>query len=124
MQSILIADDSADLLEIIRHVYSRRNIIITTAVTKKEIFDSLKRIKPDLILLDVVLNDDDGRTICKSLKEINEYKNIPIILMSGSPENLIDHRDFFADDVLEKPFRIETVLSKIKAATGNYKLPA
>jgi DNA-binding response OmpR family regulator len=119
MNSILIADDSGDLLEMIKAVYSRRNIFIAAATTREEIFLTLKRIKPDLILLDVFLENDDGRIICKELKLMNEYKTIPIILMSGGPERLIDYQEVFADDILEKPFRIETVLSKIKAVTEN-----
>jgi DNA-binding response OmpR family regulator len=119
MNTILIADDSIDLLEMIKTVYSRRNIFIATATTREEIFSTLKRIKPDLILLDVFLENDDGRIICKELKLMNEYKTIPIILMSGSPERLIDYQEVFDDDILEKPFRIETVLSKIKAVTEN-----
>jgi DNA-binding response OmpR family regulator len=50
---------------------------------------------------------------------MNEYNTTPIILISGNLERLIDYQEVFADGILEKPFRIEMVLSKIKAVTEN-----
>jgi DNA-binding response OmpR family regulator len=124
MRNILIADDSSDLLDMIKAIYSRRKIFIATATSREEVFSALKRITPDLILMDVILNSDDGRLLCRDLKLTDEYKSIPIILMSGSHEKLINHEKVFADDILEKPFSSETVLLKIKALTEKNKIVA
>lgn len=64
--------------------------------------------------MDVNLNGDDGRIICKELKDNAETNAIPIIICSGSPNLLTDFKTFKADDYLEKPFEISTVISKIK----------
>src|SRR5579862_2226753 len=121
MDSILIADDSAELLEMIRAIYCRRSLSISKASSRNEIFSMISQVKPDLVLLDVHLGEEDGRGICKELKEMDEYKQMPIILMSGDHEKLTNHHEVLADDILEKPFRIETILSKIKAVTANNK---
>jgi DNA-binding response OmpR family regulator len=119
MRNILIADDSVELTDILRSIYSRRNIFITTALSRDEVLSVLTRISPDLILLDVFLGEDDGRLLCKELKSSVAYNKIPIILMSGNPKTLENHRDVNADAILEKPFTLETVLSTIKAVTSN-----
>ncbi len=120
MQNILIADDSADLPAIVRSIYSRRNIFISEATSKAELLSSLSRMRPDLILLDVILDSDDGRVLCKELKLSDDYKTIPIILISGDPEKLLDPQEVFADGILQKPFRVESVLSKIKEVINKY----
>jgi DNA-binding response OmpR family regulator len=121
MHNILIADDSAELLEMIKLIYSRRNFLIATARSRDEVFSNLDRIRPDLIFLDVLLNKDDGREICWELKSRNEYRQIPVILMSGNSEKLSNYKEVLADDIIEKPFSIETILLKVKALLGSKK---
>jgi DNA-binding response OmpR family regulator len=118
MYNILIVDDSTDLVDMVTHLYARRNFIITSAASKDDLRLVLERIKPDLILLDVILESSDGRTLCKELKSTDPYKDIPIILMSGDHERLQNYREVFADDILEKPFIAETILLKVKALLG------
>ena len=121
MHNILIADDSVELLEMIKLIYSRRNFLIATARSRDEVFSNLDRIRPDLIFLDVLLNKDDGREICWELKSRNEYRQIPVILMSGNSEKLSNYKEVLADDIIEKPFSIETILLKVKALLGSKK---
>ncbi|UAY50657.1 response regulator transcription factor [Ferruginibacter albus] len=116
MNNILIADDSQDLLDLFTYMYKRRNINISTVTDKKSLLDFLQRIKPNLILLDIALQGDCGLEICKKLKE--EYSDIPIILMSGNANKLKQYRDYNADDIIEKPFSVETVLLKVKEFMG------
>ena len=64
--------------------------------------------------MDVFLRDGDGREICKELKSSETTKNTPVILMSGSPAVLKEYKDYYADDVIEKPFIFEDLIKKIK----------
>jgi DNA-binding response OmpR family regulator len=121
MVNLLIVDDSTDLTDMIAQIYSRRKFLISNAKSKEEIFSYLERIIPDLIFLDVILEDEDGREICKQLKSIAAYRKIPVILMSGSPEKLIEYKEFLADDIMEKPFNMETILSKARTYLGSRK---
>ena len=112
---ILVVDDSTDLLDMLSIVYSRRNFLISGVRSREELFLGLERMIPDLILLDVVLDNSDGRAICKELKSNEAFRNIPVILMSADPEQLQQHQEIFADDIMEKPFSTETILMKVKA---------
>ncbi len=83
----------------------------------KDINTHLKTLKPDLIMLDVLLKGTDGRGLCHEIRTVD--KTTPIILMSANPKYLEDYEECGASDVIEKPFEISSVLKKIKALLEN-----
>lgn len=80
-------------------------------------FKALKQTKPDLILLDLMLPDEDGLTVLSKLKSNAEYENIPVIIASAKGEEYdkIKGLDTGADDYLSKPFGMMEMISRIKA---------
>jgi DNA-binding response OmpR family regulator len=71
--------------------------------------------KPDLILLDVMLNGADGREICRNLHSGTETKNLPVILFSANPEMRKDANGSNAKAFIGKPFEIANFIETIKA---------
>ena len=69
--------------------------------------------KPDLILLDVILNGENGRDICEKIRANKTKIRIPIILISANPDWLENCKECGADDILEKPFDIKNLTLKI-----------
>ena len=80
-------------------------------------FEELKEEKPDLILLDVMLPDEDGIAILTKLKKNPDTSNIPVIIASAKGEEYdkIKGLDTGADDYLAKPFGMMEMISRIKA---------
>ena len=80
-------------------------------------FEKLKEEKPDLILLDVMLPDEDGISILTKLKKNPDTSNIPVIIASAKGEEYdkIKGLDTGADDYLAKPFGMMEMISRIKA---------
>lgn len=80
-------------------------------------FEELKEEKPDLILLDVMLPDEDGISILTKLKKNPDTSNIPVIIASAKGEEYdkIKGLDTGADDYLAKPFGMMEMISRIKA---------
>jgi DNA-binding response OmpR family regulator len=74
------------------------------------------RNKPDLILLDLNMPDLDGFQTCKALRSENDFKNIPIVILSAydDVEERIKAFEFGADDYISKPFDTNELLSRIK----------
>ncbi|GAC1593594.1 MAG: hypothetical protein NVS3B19_15800 [Ginsengibacter sp.] len=119
MNRILIADDSVDLLEILKITLSEEGYEVKSTINKREFLSSIKDFSPDIILLDVFLNEIDGRELCKQLKNNNRTKHIPIILFSANPYAIAAYKQFGANDCINKPFEIDLLLSKIGAQLNN-----
>lgn len=114
MAKLLIADDNEDLLELMEIFLQEKGYEIKTVATKKKLFSELKNYQPDLILLDVFLNGEDGREICKQLRENVKNINLNIIIISANPYAMKEFKKFGADGYIEKPFELEDLLTKIE----------
>lgn len=111
---LLIADDSVDLLDLMELFLGEKGFDVKCASSKKALFSILRNYTPDLIILDVFIENVDGREICKKLKADSKTKNVPIIIFSANPYAIANYKSFGANDFIEKPFSLEVVLSKIE----------
>ena len=80
-------------------------------------FTALKEKKPELIILDIMLPDEDGTEILKKLKKDPSTRNIPVIMASakGTEYDKVQGLDFGADDYLAKPFGMMEMVSRVRA---------
>ncbi len=115
MANILILDDSNDLLNVFKIILEINGYEAKTADTKNKFLWELENHKPDLIFLDINVGDADGRELCKNLKQKEETKHIPVILISASRDKLESFEDCHADDIIEKPFSIKDIKQKIES---------
>ena len=86
-------------------------------------WSALQSVKPDLVVLDVMLPGKDGVTLLKLMKGSEEYRDIPVIMATakGSEYDKIQSLDLGADDYLVKPFGIMEMVSRVKAVLRRYK---
>jgi CheY-like chemotaxis protein len=84
MKKVLAVDDDNDILDIIRIILEDEGYEVATLSNGKNILNNISDIRPDLILLDVMLNGMDGREICKAIKSDAAFNPIPIIMISAS----------------------------------------
>jgi two-component system phosphate regulon response regulator PhoB len=111
MARIIIVDDYVDLQDFFKTLLELNHFEVKSAGSSAELNTLLPSFIPDLILLDVMLGVESGKEICKELKK--KYKDLPVILISANPKLLDNYEDYKADDIIEKPFDIQTVLDKI-----------
>ena len=83
---ILYVDDDIDLLKLVTKRLSAEGYKVTTASTGKSAMDIALSEMPDLIILDVILPDVDGFEVCRKMKDIPSFKNIPVIMLTGISE--------------------------------------
>jgi two-component system, OmpR family, phosphate regulon response regulator PhoB len=114
MVKILVIEDNLDLRDFFTMFLQMNNFEVESTSSGKGVFTRLNTFMPDVILLDVLLGKNNGRDICKEIKE--KYKGISVILLSANPKLLMDHDECNADDVIEKPFNNQDILDKIKKA--------
>ena len=113
MAKILIVDDYESIRDLLSILLTKAGYKVECASSKKELNTRLSFFKPNLILLDVKLNGEDGREICRFIKSQPITKEVAVILLSASPNLLLDYAASKADDILEKPFNIKIVLQTI-----------
>ncbi|WP_262714145.1 PleD family two-component system response regulator [Mucilaginibacter rubeus] len=106
-------DDDKDILEIIKYILEDSGYEVETLAEGRSLFDRIKQHEPDLILLDIMLGNLDGRELCKTLKNQQETKNIPVILISASHNPGILTQTGSPDDFIAKPFDIDVLLSAV-----------
>jgi CheY-like chemotaxis protein len=110
---ILVVDDDPDILDAIRFTLEDEGYAITTT-EKGEYAENLRDGNgglPDLIILDVLLSGKDGRMICRHLKEREDTRHIPIIMISAHPDARESSQSVGADAFLAKPWDIDELLA-------------
>lgn len=114
MSKVLLVDDDPDLLETLKSILTEEGFKIETAMHQDEIFNNIVSFEPNVILLDVNLNGSDGRNICKGLKSHYKTQKIPVILFSGDHKVKEHYKECLAEDFIEKPVEIETLVHRLK----------
>lgn len=112
----MIADDDPGIVDAIEMLLEFEGYKVTSTVDGSTVLD-MKDELPDLLLLDIWMSGEDGRDICKKLKQVNTTKNIPIIMISASRDIKESAMAAGADDFLAKPFEMNELLDKIKNLT-------
>ena len=110
--TVLVVEDDATLREFYRTALTAAGY---TVVAVDDGLDALRRIDhraPDAIVLDLALPYVDGRDVGRELKARPDTREIPIIVVSGSDSNDLDHRDFAC--VLRKPLAAEALIDAIE----------
>ncbi|HBV98971.1 MAG: transcriptional regulator [Peptococcaceae bacterium BICA1-7] len=117
MHRILVVDDELNILELIRYNLEKDGFIVLTASDGNTALEMAKREKPDLILLDVMLPGVDGLSACRLLRQNEDTRKIPIIMISARGEELdkVLGLEIGADDYVTKPFSNRELLARIKA---------
>jgi CheY-like chemotaxis protein len=112
-KSLLVVDDDIDLTNSLKAFFEARGYVIRIAHSGVEGMSEIERDRPDLILLDIMMdNDADGFNLAYKLKQDKDYRDIPIIILSGYMDHLKDKlssfefvmgRDWPAVEEIKKP---------------------
>jgi len=113
-KKIVIFDDDQDILTAMESVLDFVDWDLMTFASGQHALEVIQKEKPDLILMDIKLDGVNGVDICRSIKESEELKHIPIILISGQHNaESVKSQDFGPDDFLPKPFNIGDLIDKV-----------
>jgi twitching motility two-component system response regulator PilG len=113
---VLVVDDSPTVRKIVQLTLQRENIGVVTAPDGLSALAAVADILPDLILLDIMLPRMDGYNICQVIRKNLEYKEIPIIMLSGK-DGLFDKmrgKLVGANDYITKPFDSAELVQTVK----------
>lgn len=117
-RNLLIVDDDINSIEVLRHIFSKENYAITTAMDGKSGMEQIALKKPDIMILDVNLPDTLGTDLCMKIKSQDDNKDIIIILLSGvkiSEEDKLFGLEIGATDYITRPFVKSELVAKVNA---------
>ena len=117
--TILVVDDEPQIRRVLRSTLTSQGYVITDAKTGEEAVESVRKNKPDLVLLDVNMPGMGGIEACR---EIRRSSDAPIIMLTvrNAERDKVLALDAGADDYVIKPFGIEELLARIRAALRRY----
>ena len=118
---ILVVDDEPDHCALVRRILEKAGYEVDVAYDGRECLQKVCEQAPDAILLDVIMPEADGYTVCKTLKADRRFGHIPIIILTAEPapqlatrfsHHLRIHSD--ADDYLPKPASAEQITRSVR----------
>ena len=113
MPRILIVDDDRDFLEGIRAILENAGYNFIATADSHTVHQKIRSYRPNLIILDVFLNEDDGKTIAQEIKKSKDTNQIPILMISGSSSIADISAAVDAQAYLHKPFSGNQLMSTI-----------
>ncbi len=118
--NILVVDDDVKVLEILDKSLSHRGHKVRTAAAGKEALDSCAEGIPDIVVLDLLLPDMDGRDVLKAIRANPGGEKVPVLFLSANadPDTRVNVLNEGAEDYLVKPFSLRELNAKIELVLG------
>ena len=121
-KKILIVDDDSDFVEAITMILRSKKFEVAAAYNGNEGIAKVKSERPDLVVLDVMMPEKDGYSVCKELKSDPRWSHIPILLLTAVVSHVPTTRftqqmgmETEADDYIDKPVEPEVLVKRIEA---------
>lgn len=113
---IVLIEDDSDLYALLKYNLEKEGFAMTGSQTGLGALDLCRRVRPDLVLLDIMLPDSDGLDICKGIRNDAELAQTPIIFLTAraSETDRIVGLELGANDYIVKPFFIRELIARIK----------
>ena len=113
-EKILVVDDDANICELLRLYLTKEGYQVTTANDGEEGLEKFNQLKPDMVLLDVMMPRMDGLEVCRRIRKLG---NTPVMMLTAKGETFdkVLGLELGADDYMVKPFDTKEVVARIKA---------
>ncbi|WP_129717564.1 PleD family two-component system response regulator [Pedobacter sp. SYP-B3415] len=118
VKKVLVCDDDEAILDVTTLVLEDSGYEVTPVIESTQIYDVIRQVKPDLLLLDLWMPDLSGEDITRFVKSDAELQNIPIIIISASSEGRRIAEEIKADGFLPKPFDIDGLIEMVARYTA------
>jgi CheY-like chemotaxis protein len=114
--TILVVDDNQDNVEILRALLESRGYIVAEAADGQTALAKLEEVKPDLVLLDVMMPGMDGWQVCRTIKNHPEFAATRVVMVTAKSgyEDKFEGMRSGADDYVAKPVDLQELTEKVK----------
>jgi two-component system phosphate regulon response regulator PhoB len=117
MERVLIVDDDPDIQKLVSYNLGQAGFDVATAGTGRKALETVHTHPPDLIILDLMLPDVDGMEVCRTLRQRDSSRRIPIIMLTARSEEIdrVIGFELGADDYVMKPFSPRELVLRVKS---------
>ena len=119
-EKILVVDDDTNICELLRLYLTKEGYQVTTANDGEEGLDKFNQVKPDMVLLDVMMPKMDGLEVCRRIRKLG---NTPVMMLTAKGETFdkVLGLELGADDFVTKPFDMKELSARVKAVLRRYQ---
>lgn len=107
IKKIMIIDDNDDIVTMLKAMLEMKDYKVFAKMNITDLENSITKVSPDLIIMDMLLAGADGREICKILKKDTRFTVIPVLMISAHPNAEDDCLNAGANTFLAKPFDMQ-----------------
>ncbi|MBF0470390.1 MAG: diguanylate cyclase [Gammaproteobacteria bacterium] len=122
-ERILAIDDDPDILQFIQASLEMQGMVVETLLHPEQILETLDEFHPELILVDLMMPEVNGRELAAIIRQLSEYTSVPIVFLSAetSAVTKFDVLGIGADDYLTKPIRAEQLVTAVRSRAGRFR---
>jgi CheY-like chemotaxis protein len=115
--TVYFIDDSATMREVIKIACRRENINVITCADAASALAQFEQNRPDVVITDVIMPDQDGYSVCSQIKQHPEFSETPVVLMSGVVNKSVADKavSVKADELIRKPFQPQELIGRVKS---------
>lgn len=115
--TVYFIDDSATMREVIKIAFRRENINVITCADAASALAQFEQNRPDVVITDVIMPDQDGYSVCSQIKQNPEFSQTPVVLMSGVVNKSVADKavSVKADELIRKPFQPQELIGRVKS---------
>jgi two-component system, OmpR family, alkaline phosphatase synthesis response regulator PhoP len=117
MSKILIVDDEPDILDFLSYCLRKEGFEVATAYNGRNGLEVARQVKPNLIILDMMMPEMDGVEMCRQLRKISDFNNTIVAFLTAREEDVvqISALEVGGDDYITKPIKPNVLISRVKA---------
>ena len=120
-KKVVCIEDEPEMIDLVKLILGRKGFDLTGAMGGREGLEAVRRIKPDLVLLDLMMPDMDGWEVYQQMKADHELAEIPVIVVTAKAQSIdkvLGLHIAKVDDYVTKPFGPQELLQSVERVLG------
>ncbi len=120
-KKIVCIEDEPEMIDLVRLILGRRGFELIGAIGGREGLETVRRVRPDLVLLDLMMPDMDGWEIYQHMKADEELRHIPVIIVTAKAQSIdkvLGLHIAKVDDYITKPFGPQELIESVSRVLG------